>query len=145
MHSQNYNFLVTWISPFLLSKNFTIRCSNKIQLGYSTSCHTLACTHTHTCMYVHTYIHTHGHICTHTYTYITHTQTHVCTYIRMYVQSYIHIHTHTYVRTYIHTYIHTYGTAQFKVDKTRVWHVLDTTRFSFCTRAGMRVLARPMT
>ena len=38
----------------------------------------------------------------------------------------------------------TYGTAQFKVDKARVWHVLDMTRFLFRTRAGMRALARLM-
>ena len=38
-----------------------------------------------------------------------------------------------------------YGTAQFKLDKARVWHVLNTTRFSFRTRAGMRALARSMT
>ena len=37
-----------------------------------------------------------------------------------------------------------YGTAQFKVDKARMWHVLDTTRFSFRTHVGMRVLARSM-
>ena len=38
-----------------------------------------------------------------------------------------------------------YGTAQFKLDKARVSHVLDTTHFSFHTRAGMRVLTRSMT
>ena len=38
-----------------------------------------------------------------------------------------------------------YGTAQFKLDKARVWHVLNMTCFSFRTRAGMRVLARLMT
>ena len=41
--------------------------------------------------------------------------------------------------------IHSYGTAQFKLDKARVWHVLDTTRFSFRMRAGMHALARLMT
>ena len=38
-----------------------------------------------------------------------------------------------------------YGTAQFKVDKVHMWHVLDTTPFSFHTHAGMRALARSMT
>ena len=37
-----------------------------------------------------------------------------------------------------------YGTAQFKVEKGHVWHVLDTTCFSFRMRADMRVLARLM-
>ena len=37
-----------------------------------------------------------------------------------------------------------YGTAQFKVDKARVWHVLDTTHFSFRTSAGMHALTRSM-
>ena len=41
--------------------------------------------------------------------------------------------------------VHSYGTAQFKLDKTRVRQVLNTTRFSFCTRASMRMLARSMT
>ena len=40
---------------------------------------------------------------------------------------------------------HSYGSAQFKVDKACVWHVLDTTHFSFRMRAGMRALARSMT
>ena len=38
-----------------------------------------------------------------------------------------------------------YGTAQFKLDRTRVQHGLDTTRFSFHTNASMRVYARLMT
>ena len=37
-----------------------------------------------------------------------------------------------------------YGTAQFKLDKARVWHVLDMTFFSFRTRAGMHALTRSM-
>ena len=40
--------------------------------------------------------------------------------------------------------IRKYSTAQFKLDKERVWHVLDTTHFSFRTHAGMRALARLM-
>ena len=39
----------------------------------------------------------------------------------------------------------TYGTAHFKLEKACVWHLLDTTRFSFRMRAGMRELARSMT
>ena len=39
----------------------------------------------------------------------------------------------------------TYGTAQFELDRTRGQHGLDTTRFSFHTRAIMRVHARKMT
>ena len=39
----------------------------------------------------------------------------------------------------------TYGTAQFKVDKARVWHVLNMRRFSFRTCAGMHALVRSMT
>ena len=38
-----------------------------------------------------------------------------------------------------------YSTAQFKLDKARMWHVLNTTHFSFCTRAGMHALARSTT
>ena len=38
-----------------------------------------------------------------------------------------------------------YSTAQFKLDKACVWHVLDVTRFSFRTHAGMCALARSMT
>ena len=34
-----------------------------------------------------------------------------------------------------------YGTAQFKLDRTRMQHGLDTTRFSFHTNASMRVHA----
>ena len=56
----------------------------------------------------------------------------------------MYVVTVTYVCT-VHTYIRTYGTAHFKLDKARVWHVLDTTHFSFRTCAGMRALARSMT
>ena len=42
-------------------------------------------------------------------------------------------------------YIHTYGTAQFKLDRTRVQHGLNTTRFSFHTHASVSVHARLMT
>ena len=38
-----------------------------------------------------------------------------------------------------------YGTAQFKLDRTRVQHGLNTTRFSFYMRASMRVHTRLMT
>ena len=37
-----------------------------------------------------------------------------------------------------------YGTAQFKLDRTQVQHVLDTTHFSFHTRASIHVHARLM-
>ena len=32
-----------------------------------------------------------------------------------------------------------YGTAQFKVDKAHVWHVLDTTHFSFHTWCARKI------
>ena len=38
-----------------------------------------------------------------------------------------------------------YGTAQFKLDRIRMWHGLNTTHFSFYTHASMRVHARLMT
>ena len=38
-----------------------------------------------------------------------------------------------------------YGTAQFKIDRTRMRHGLDTTHFSFYMHASMRVHARLMT
>ena len=37
-----------------------------------------------------------------------------------------------------------YRTAQFKLDKTRVWHGLDTTSFSFYMRTSMRIGTRLM-
>ena len=55
------------------------------------------------------------------------------------------VHMHADTRAIIKTCRVVYGTAQFKLDKARVWHVLDTTRFSFCTRAGMCALERSMT
>ena len=39
----------------------------------------------------------------------------------------------------------TYGTAQFKLDRTHLQHGFDTTRFSFHTRASLRVHTRLMT
>ena len=42
-------------------------------------------------------------------------------------------------------YIYLYGTAHFKLDRAHVWHVLDTTHFSFRTRADIRALARSKT
>ena len=38
-----------------------------------------------------------------------------------------------------------YGTAQFKLDRTRVQHGLNATRFSFCMCTSLRVHARLMT
>ena len=77
-------------------------------------------------------------------------------YLELYIHTYLPINKYTYIRMYVRRYTYvvfqqrvcsfaTYSTAQFKLDKAHVWHVLDTTRFSFCTRAGMRALARSMT
>ena len=71
-------------------------------------------------------------MCTHTYYKYVHTKL-------------LHVYIRTCVHTHMCTYAHMYGTAQFKLDKAHVWHVLDTTHFSFRTRAGMRALARSMT
>ena len=52
-----------------------------------------------------------------------------------------------YVYCYVHytVYYCTYGTAQFKLDRTRVQHGLNMTHFSFPKRASMLVHARLMT
>ena len=55
----------------------------------------------------------------------------------------IHIFLGIYLETIVSLSI-TYGTAQLKLDKVRVWHVLYTTCFSFRMRAGIRALARSM-
>ena len=44
----------------------------------------------------------------------------------------------------IYARIGIYGTAQFKLDRTRVWHRLDTTHFSFYMHASMCVHERLM-
>ena len=45
----------------------------------------------------------------------------------------------------MYIYAYTYGTAQFKLNRTHVQQGHDITRFSFCTRASLRVHARLVT
>ena len=56
----------------------------------------------------------------------------ICTYVRMSIHAIDNVFT-IYGRIDIHMYLRTYSTAQFKVDRSHVWHGLNSTHFLFYT------------